>query len=233
MKVVILCGGKGNRYQNQFNEHPKALAPIGNVPILWHLFKYFSFYGFNEFILCTGYKGLEIQHYIQTLELKQWKVQCIDTGNDSQTGERIRQIVPHTNNKPFLVTYADALSNIPIDKLVDFHKNRNQVSTISVVKPIMQYGVAHINENSIVEFFEEKPELNFYVNGGFMVFNPEIKDFIEEGDVLEIDTFNRLISQKMLSAFKHKGFWKGMDTFKENLELDEMWNKDIAPWRIW
>lgn len=233
MKVVILCGGKGVRYRNESNELPKALAPIGNVPILWHLFKYFSFYGHNEFILCTGFKGEEIKNYIQTLDNKSWNITCINTGEESPTGERIRQIIPYTENQPFIVTYADGLSDIPINKLKEFHILKGKTATISVVKPKLQYGIAHINRDGNVERFEEKPELNFFINGGFMIFNSEIINYLLEDDVLEVETFNRLISNEQLTAFQHTGFWKSMDTFKENLELDKMWNEGNAPWKIW
>lgn len=233
MKVVILCGGKGIRYRNDYNELPKALAPIGNVPILWHLLKYFSHYGFNDFVLCTGYKGEEINKYVQTLENSKWNIQCIETGDESPTGERIRQILKYTDNQSFLATYADGLSNIPLDELIAFHKTQLSTATISCIKPRLQYGIAHINESNHVTGFEEKPETDFYINGGFMVFNPEIEKHLFEGDILEVDTFNRLIARQQLSAYKHRGFWKSMDTYKENLELDKMWNDNQAPWKVW
>lgn len=233
MKVVILCGGKGVRYTNQYNELPKALATIGNVPIIWHLFKYFSHFGYNDFILCTGYKGSEIKNYIETIEQRNWNIECVDTGIESQTGERIRQILPLTENKSFLVTYADGLSSIDLHKLVSFHERRAQTATISVVKPQLQYGVAKIDEDNKIVSFSEKPMVSFYINGGFMIFNNSISDFLNKDDILEVDTFSRLTKASDISAFTHNGFWKSMDTFKENIELDKMWKLGNAPWKVW
>ena len=233
MVVAILCGGQGIRYRNTFVDRPKALAPIGDVPIVWHLFKYFSAFGINDFILCTGYRGNEIQKYVDTIDNPDWNIQCIDTGQETPTGGRILKIKDYIKDDLFMATYVDGLSNINLKELVDFHKKGSQIATLTAVRPRSQYGILNMDNSGVISTFDEKPRMPYYINGGFFVFNKGIFDYLTLNDVLEEDTFKKLIADKEFNAYKHNGFWKSMDTFKENMQLDEMWNNDEAEWVIW
>jgi glucose-1-phosphate cytidylyltransferase len=233
MEVAILCGGQGIRYRNTFVDRPKALAPIGDVPILWHLFKYFSAYGINDFILCTGHRGNEIQKYVDTLDHTDWNITCVDTGQETPTGGRILKIKDYVKEDVFMATYVDGLSNVDLKALTDFHFAGNQIATLTAVRPKSQYGILNMDDAGVISTFDEKPRMPYYINGGFFVFNKRIFDYLTPDDVLEEDTFNKLITAKEFNAFRHEGFWKSMDTFKENMQLDEMWNADKADWVIW
>lgn len=233
MVVAILCGGQGIRYRNTFVDRPKALAPIGDVPIVWHLFKYFSAYGINDFILCNGHRGNEIQKYVETIDHPEWNIQCVDTGQETPTGGRILKIKDYIKEDVFMATYVDGLSNINLNQLIEFHNKGNQIATLTAVRPRSQYGILDISEKGLIATFDEKPRMPYYINGGFFVFNKQIFDYLTLDDVLEEDTFKKLIDDQEFNAFKHNGFWKSMDTFKENMQLDDMWNNDEAEWVIW
>ena len=232
--VVILCGGQGERYKNSYNNSPKALAPIGNMPILWHLFMYFEQYGLRRFILCLGNQGEEIRNYVKAIEHDDWDISCIDTGIDTPTGGRIKQIEKYVANEDhFLATYVDGLSNLNIQTLTEFALKADTIATLTSIRPRSQYGILEISESDKVLSFEEKPPLPFYINGGFFVFKSDIFDFLDINDELEVHTFRKLIAKNELTAFKHNGFWKSMDTFKDNQTLDEAWQNGNAEWKIW
>lgn len=233
MVVAILCGGKGIRFRNTFIDRPKALAPIGDVPILWHLLKYFSSFGINDFILCTGHRGDEIKKYTETLDHPEWNIKCVDTGIDTPTGGRVLKIKDYIKEDNFMVTYVDGLSNINIKELQEYHTSGNQVATLTAVRPRSQYGIIKMSDEGNIMEFEEKPRMSHYINGGFIMFNKAIFKYLTLDDVLEEDTFTKLIEEDQLKAFKHNGFWKSMDTFKENMQLDEMWKNDKAEWAVW
>ncbi|MDD5120674.1 MAG: sugar phosphate nucleotidyltransferase [Candidatus Omnitrophica bacterium] len=230
MKTVILCGGKGTRMGN--DDLPKGLFPIGGRPILWHIMSIYSHYGFNDFILCLGYKGKNIREYFE--KVKQWKITFVETGENTNTGGRLKKIEEHINEDHFLATYGDGLADINLSKLVNFHRKHKKSATITVVKPFSQFGIVGVDPHTqSITHFEEKPILDHWINGGFFVFNRNIFGYLKGNDILEKDSFKRLLIDKKLNAFKHLGFWRCMDTYKDNLELNELWKERKAAWKIW
>lgn len=233
MTIVILCGGKGSRYQNVFSDKPKALAPIGDFPILWHLLKYFDHFGFQDFILATGHRGNEIARYVRELEHPKWKINCLDTGIDSPKAERIRQVRDHIKTEQFLTTYVDGLSDVDLTELIAFHKSHGKTATVTAVRLKSHYGMIETDDGRVVRKFTEKPLMPNYINGGYMVFNRNIFDYLDADGELEEITFNALVREEELMAFKHDGFWKCMDTYKDNVELNTMWFNGGAKWAVW
>lgn len=233
MTVVILCGGQGIRYKNVYNDNPKALAPIGNMPILWHLFKYFDQYGLRRFVLCLGAYGDEIRNYVNMINDPNWEIICVDTGLETPTGGRIKLIEPYIEEETFMATYVDGLSDLNIEALKQFHESNGTVATLTAIRPHSQFGILDITEDNKVTSFHEKPPLPFHINGGFFVFKREVFNYLNTDDTLEVETFHKLMADDELSAYKHPGYWKSMDTFKENQELDKAWLSGSAPWKIW
>lgn len=230
MKVVILSGGKGTRMGKE--ELPKSLFPIGEKPILWHLMNIYAYYGFKDFILCLGYQGGKIKEFCS--KIKSWNIKCVDTGLDTNTGGRIKKIESYIKEDCFLATYGDGLADINIRKLVEFHHSHKNIATITAVKPYSPFGIVGIDvHTNSVTHFEEKPILDHWINGGFFVFYKEIFRYLRDNDVLEKDTFGRLVKDKNLNAYKHEGFWECMDTYKDNLRLNQLWNEGKAPWAVW
>ena len=227
MQVAILCGGKSTRMGSHVP--PKALSLIGRKPLLWHIMRLYSRCGFGDFILCLGHKGGEIQKTLSPL-IPQSSVQFVPTGLSTNTGGRLKKIQRLITEDTFLATYGDGLANIPIRKLLKFHKSHKKIATITVVKPRSPFGVAKMDRRHLVTRFDEKPQLTHWINGGFFVFSRRIFDYLRGEDVLETDTFNRLIRDKQLCAFRHTGFWKCMDTHKDYLELNDLWKTGKAPW---
>lgn len=228
MKVVILCGGKGTRMGN--DELPKALFPIGGKPILWHIMKTYSRHGFNDFVLCLGYKGDKIKTYFK--KIKDWKITFVDTGLNTNTGGRIKKIENLIKDDLFFATYGDGLANINLNKLLKFHRAHKKFSTITVARPLSQFGIVGVDSHTCrVTHFEEKPILDHWINGGFFVFDKKVFKYLRKNDVLEKQSFARLLKDNQIVAFKHKGFWKCMDTYKDNLVFNELWNKGNAPWK--
>lgn len=256
VKVVILCGGEGTRLKPHIEDMPKPLVEIGGRPILWHIMKLYSYFGYEDFILCLGYMGHKIKEFFINYEewkyfnlklkngnisnrkdfnndVKDWNISLIDTGLESNTGERIRRIEKYIDNEIFFVTYGDAVSNIDLDNLLDFHKKGKKIATITCVKPLSQFGLIRIDEENRITEFKEKPLLAQWVNGGFFVFNKEIFKYLEENDILEVQTFERLARKRKLSAYKFKGFWRCMDTYKDIISLNNLWHSNKCPWKIW
>lgn len=230
MQVVILCGGKGTRMGN--DELPKPLFAIGKKPLLWHLMRSYQSYGFREFVLCVGYKGALIRKYFSGC--REWKVTCVDTGLNTPTGGRIKKVASCIKGEQFLATYGDGLSDIHIGRLVKFHLAHKRVATITAVRPLSPFGLMGINAHtSAVTHFQEKPRLDHWINGGFFVFHRRVFDYLREDDVLEKETFGRLIRDKAMVAYKHAGFWVCMDTYKDNLRLNQLWKESRAPWAVW
>ncbi|MBN1604427.1 MAG: glucose-1-phosphate cytidylyltransferase [Chitinispirillaceae bacterium] len=257
MKVVILAGGFGTRISEESYLKPKPMIEIGEKPILWHIMKIYSHYGFNEFIVCLGYKGIYIKEYfhhyflhesditfdfrmnqniVENHTAEPWKVSLIDTGLHTMTGGRIKRIAQYVGNEPFMVTYGDGVSNVNITGLVDFHKKHGKIATITAVQPGGRFGVLDITENSSINGFQEKPvSEGGWINGGFMVFQPEIFNYIPDGDnvVFEKEPLEKLASDKQMMAFKHDGFWQPMDALRDKNKLEELWQSKKAPWKIW
>ncbi|QKJ31494.1 glucose-1-phosphate cytidylyltransferase [Mucilaginibacter mali] len=257
MKVVLLAGGLGTRLSEETGVKPKPMVEIGGMPILWHIMKIYSTYGFNDFIVCLGYKGYIIKEYFAnyflhksdvTIDLKDnsikvhdsqaepWKITLIDTGNESMTGGRIKRVQPYVNNETFMLTYGDGVGNVNIKDLVDFHKANNKFCTVTSVQPSGRFGSLNIGENNEVHSFFEKPKGDgSWINGGYFVCEPQIFDYIKDGDatIWEKDPMESLAKDHQMSAFKHNGFWRPMDTLKDKQDLNEMWAEDKALWKIW
>lgn len=232
MQVVILCGGKGTRMGKDLEGLPKALITVGERPILWHIMKYYATFGFNDFLLCLGYKGEDIVRYLR--KVKEFKTEFVDTGLNTNTGARIKRISGHIKGDDFFATYADGLSNVDLNKLLAFHRCHRKAATLTAVRPASPFGIVGIDAHSnTVTHFEEKPVLDHWINGGFFVFNKGIFKYLKENDILEKDTFTRVVKDKNLVAYKHNRFWECMDTYKDNLKLNQLWKEGIAPWKIW
>lgn len=214
------------------DELPKVLFPIGGKPILWHIMSIYSYYGFNEFILCLGYKGEKIKEYFS--DSNKWKIVFAETGEDTNTGGRIKRIKSFVKEDYFLATYGDGVADINLRQLVRFHLRHKKSATITVTRPFSQFGIVGVDPRTqAVTHFEEKPILDHWINGGFFVFNRNVFSYLKDDDILEKDSFSRILKNKQLNAFKHLGFWRCMDTYKDNLELNELWKKSKAAWKIW
>jgi len=235
-KVVILCGGKGTRLHEETEFRPKPLVPIGDVPILVHIMNSYSYHGYNDFVLCLGYKGELIAEFFSKSEINEkWNITFAYTGLETQTGARIKRIEKYIDSDFFLATYGDGISDVNISNLVDFHKKQNTIGVITAVHPHSKYGLMKEGENSIIEEFVEKPVLYDYINGGFFTFKKDVFDYLSEDEdcILEREPFTKLVSEKQLSMFKHEGFWHCMDTYKDYLDLNKMWDSGNVPWKKW
>ncbi len=231
IETVILCGGKGTRMG--LENLPKPLFKIGTKPMLWHIMKTYESFGFKDFILLLGYKKEKIIDYARNPH-RGLGVRFLDTGPDTNTGGRLKKAEGLIKGDVFFATYGDGLSDINLSKLLTFHKKHGRVATLTSVRPYSQFGIMGIDSRAnTVTHFEEKPLLDHWVNGGFFVFNRGIFKYLKDKDVLERDTFLRLVKDKNLVAYKHKGFWECMDTYKDNLHLNELWNSGKAPWAVW
>lgn len=256
MKVVILAGGYGTRISEESHLKPKPMIEIGDKPILWHIMKNYSYYGYNDFIICAGYKQYVIKEYFNNYFLhnsditfnmqenkmiihhqhaEPWKVTVVDTGLNTMTGGRIKRIKEYIGNEPFMVTYGDAVGDLNIKKLVNFHLNHGKIGTMSVYNFGQSKGVIDIDKNGLVKEFREKSDLDgALINIGFMVFNPEIFDLIPGDDsVFEQGPIKELAKMNELMCYTHKGFWQCMDTLREKQKLEELLIGRKAPWVIW
>ena len=255
MKTIILCGGAGTRLREETEFKPKPLVEIGGKPILWHILKIYNHFGYNDFVLALGYKGNHIKdHFVKmkqhasdfsfnTAEGKikdffegngqkdNFNIIFAETGLETPHGERVLKIKPYITEDTFMVTYGDGVADVDIKKLVEFHKSHGKIATITGVHPESRWGLVNSDQNHIVTEFAQKPMLYDYVNGGFMVFKKEIFDYIKPGEMIE-DALAKLIPQKQLALFKHEGFWYGMDTHKDFLHLNDLWEKS-PKWKIW
>lgn len=255
MKAVILAGGFGTRISEETHLKPKPMIEIGGMPILWHIMKWYSHYGINEFVICCGYKGYMIKEYFanyflhmsditfdmktNSMEVHQqhaesWKVTLVDTGINTMTGGRLKKIREYLDNETFCFTYGDGLSNIDLDELISFHKQNNKLSTLSAVQPPGRYGALKI-ENNLVQKFMEKPEGDGgWINGGFFILEPKVFDYIKDDSTIwEREPLEKLSSEGQLRAFKHNGFWHPLDTLRDKNHLEKLWNENNALWKIW
>lgn len=256
MKVVILAGGLGTRLSEETDIKPKPMVEIGGKPILWHIMKIYSHYGYNEFIICCGYKGHVIKEYfsnfflhqsditidlsnnkmeVHNSEAENWKITLVDTGKDSMTGGRIKRIQKYVNNSAFMLTYGDGVSNINIKELVDFHKKNKKSVTVTAVQPESRFGVLDINEKDEVKSFLEKPKgESGWINGGFFVCEPDIFKYIKGDETIwEREPLEGIAKDNQLCAYKHEGFWKPMDSLKDKNDLNKYWDSGKAEWKIW
>lgn len=232
MKTVILCGGEGTRLKELTESIPKPLVEIGGKPILWHIMKIYSCYGFKDFILCLGYKGDLIEDYFKSNNSEDWGIEFVDTGAKTNTGGRIKKIEGYIKEARFFATYGDGMANINLRELSDFHNSKNKIATITCVNPLSQFGILEISDELVLGF-KEKPPLNQWINGGFFVFNKMIFRYLEEDSVLEKEPFEVLASKKQIAAYKLENYWGCMDTFKDMQTMDKMWKDGRAPWKMW
>ena len=256
MKVVLLAGGFGTRISEESQYKPKPMIEIGGKPILWHIMKEYMHFGFNEFIICAGYKQDYIKNYfahyfLQTSDItfdfthgnkreiletssENWKVTVVDTGLETMTGGRIKRVAPYVGNEPFLLTYGDGVSDVPIDKLVAFHQEHGKLCTMTAVKPEGRFGILDLDGNKVNTFREKSKQDVGYINGGYMVLQPEIFDYIEGDETtFEREPLEHVAEEGNLMAFKHKGFWQCMDTLRDRQKLEKLWAKGDAPWKVW
>lgn len=257
MKVVILAGGFGTRISEESVIKPKPMIEIGYKPILWHIMKIYSHFGFNEFIICLGYKGYMIKEYFDHYFLHEsdvtydfskgnqqiihghsaepWKVTLVNTGLNTMTGGRVKRIQQFIGNETFLLTYGDGVADIDINKLIEFHKAHKKMVTVTAVQPTGRFGVIDIDQtNQVLNFWEKPKAENSWISGGFFVMEPGVFDFIE-GDtiMLEKDPLEKIARDGQLVAFKHTGFWQCMDKMSDRNLLEMLWNSSNAPWKIW
>lgn len=242
MKAVILAGGYGTRLYEETKNIPKPMVKIGSKPILWHIMKIYSYYGVNEFIICCGYKKNIIKKYFEDFQTKKknkkkenWKIRLIDTGKNTLTGGRLKRIEKFIlKEKFFFFTYGDGVSNINIKKLINFHLKHKKLATVTAVKPPGRYGVLSINNSFVKNFSEKKKGGDGYINGGFFILSPKVIKYIKnDKTVWEKDPMFLLAKKKQLMAFKHHGFWQSMDTYRDKLQLENIWRTKNAHWKIW
>ena len=257
MKVVILAGGFGTRISEESTIRPKPLVEIGGKPILWHIMKIYSQYGFDDFIICLGYKGYMIKDYFYHLDIREsdvtfdytngtsiiqhkrnvehWKVTLVDTGDNTMTGGRIKRIQPFIgDDKQFMFTYGDGLSNININELINFHNKSGRIATVTGVKPTGRFGKVILDGDLVKSFKEKEIENGEWINGGFFVANKEIFNYINgDSTILEKEPLINLSIDRQLGMYRHNGFWQPMDTLKEKMDLESTWNAGNAPWKIW
>jgi glucose-1-phosphate cytidylyltransferase len=236
LPVAILCGGRGTRLVGHVEDVPKALVEIGGRPILWHIMKLYAFHGLTDFILCLGYQSEKIEQYVGAPRNgfeRGWRVTCLPTGLDTHTGGRLKQVEPLITVPRFLATYGDGLSNIDVRDLLRFHDEKGRLATMSCVRPMSPFGIAHLDRADRVIGFEEKPVLDHWVNGGFFVFEQGVFRYLTDNAVLEREALPRLAEERQLSAYRHHGFWKCMDTYKDTLVLNQLWKTGEVPWACW
>jgi glucose-1-phosphate cytidylyltransferase len=255
MKVVLLAGGLGTRMREETEYKPKPMVDIGSKPVLWHLMKIFSSHGFNEFVVCTGYRGEVIKDYFLNYESRNsdfttffgeqsyvdyhdshseqgWMVTVADTGATTMTGGRVSRVRQYLDDR-FIVTYGDGLANVNISELLKFHQSHGRLATVTVFQPLSRFGVMDIESNGQVQRFREKPQTDDYVNVGFFIFEKEVLQYLDDDCVLEQAPLEQLAAEGQLMAYRHHGFWQPMDTYREYTMLNEMWNAGDAPWKNW
>jgi glucose-1-phosphate cytidylyltransferase len=258
MKAVILAGGLGTRLSEETVLRPKPMVEIGGFPILWHILKIYSAHGINDFVICAGYKGYVIKEYFanyflhmsdvtfdmaaNTMEVhhkrsEPWRVTIVDTGDESMTGGRIKRIEPYVDGT-FCLTYGDGVANIDIKTLINFHQSHGKKATLSAVQPPGRYGALNFagEDSRLIHKFQEKPEGDgSWINGGYFVLEPSIFDYIRDGDktIWERGPLEGLAEASELAAFRHPGFWRPMDTLRDKVELEELWDSGEAPWKVW
>ena len=257
MKVVILAGGYGTRISEETDLKPKPMVEIGSKPILWHIMKIYSHYGFNDFVILLGYKGYYIKEYFANYFLHQsdvtidlrtnnlevhnnssepWKVTLVDTGLDSMTGARIKRAQRYIGKERFFLTYGDGVSDVNIAELLEFHKKQAKILTLTAIQPEARFGNLVLDETMSVKKFTEKPKNEAgWINGGFFICEPEVFDYLDEEEhcIFEQEALQKIAEDNGMSAYKHYGFWQPMDTLRDNKRLNELWKSQNAPWKVW
>ncbi len=255
MKAIILAGGLGTRISEETNIKPKPMVEIGNKPILWHIMKIYSAHGINEFVICLGYKGYLIKEYFanyylhmsdvtfdmnnNSMEVHQntaepWKVTLVDTGDNTMTGGRLWRVADYLDQEDFCFTYGDGVADVDIAKLVSFHRKQKTIATVTAVQPPGRFGTLNITGNKIQEFNEKPKGDGSWINGGFFVLSPQVINYLKDDQTIwEKEPLQRLAREGQLSSYIHRGFWQPMDTLRDKVRLDELWNSGNAPWKIW
>ncbi len=258
IKVVILCGGRGSRLREETEIRPKPLVEIGDRPILWHIMKIYAHYGFKDFILCLGYKGEKIKEYFLNYEAmnndftirlgsrdqiqfhsghleRGWNIALVNTGNQAQTGTRIKRIEKFITDDTFMVTYGDGVGNIDINRLLEHHRSSKKIGTVTCVHPASRFGELLIKGKEVEEFSEKPQVKGGFINGGFFVFNKKFFAYLKDNDncYLEGEPLERLVGEGELGVYMHKDFWQCMDTQRELDVLNDMWKRNKAPWKVW
>jgi glucose-1-phosphate cytidylyltransferase len=228
--VAILCGGRGMRMRASGERLPKPLVEVGGRPILWHVMSLYAAQGLRRFLLLLGHGAERIEAFAATLP-EAWSVTCLDTGLETPTGGRVVRAGDHLRDGPFCLTYADGLADLYLSALLDFHREQGRAATMTVVRPRSPWGVARLAGDGRVDGFVEKPRVESWVNGGFLVLEPRALDFIGDDEALEQEPLERLAAAEELSGFRHEGFWDCMDTFKDTQLLNDLWTRGEAPWR--
>lgn len=256
MKVVILAGGLGTRLSEETDLKPKPMVEVGGKPILWHIMKIYSHYGFNDFIICLGYKGYIIKEYFANYFLHQsdvtidirdnkmeihdskaeaWKVTLVNTGLETMTGGRVKRIKPYVGSETFMLTYGDGVADINIQDLINFHKTHGKIATITASQLGGRFGALNLLEGNLVDVFKEKPKGDMsWVNAGFFVLEPKVFDYIKGDDTFfEKEPLENLARDRQLVAYKHSGFWQPMDTIRDKSHLETLWQSGKAKWKVW
>lgn len=255
MKVAILAGGLGTRLAEETEFKPKPMVEIGGYPILWHIMKIYASQGFNEFFVALGYKGEVIKRYFQDYyslngnmtidlstgkteiknrELENWKIHLIETGQNTMTGGRIKRLAPFLKDSTFMVTYGDGVSDVNIKELLEFHRSHGKLATVTAVNPPARYGELLFNEDSTVNFKEKPKTRETWINGGFLVFEPQVLDYLtDDNSVMEKDALENLAHDGQLVGYKHSGFWQCTDTIYDKQQLERLWQTENPPWKIW
>ena len=255
MKVVILAGGLGTRLAEETSVRPKPMAEIGEFPILWHIMKTYSHYGFNEFVVCLGYKGYVIKEYFSNYFLhnsdvtfdmgtnemtvhenaaEPWKVTLVDTGAETLTGGRLKRVARYVGDETFMMTYGDGVADVRIDDLLAFHRASGKSATVTAVQPLGRFGVMRIDDDATVRAFEEKPQgEGGWINGGFFVLEPSVLDRITGDVMFEHAPLEGLAADGELVAYEHTGFWQPMDPLRDKRHLEDLWASGAAPWKVW
>ena len=259
IKVVILCGGRGVRFKEETDYRPKPLVEIGNRPILWHIMKIYAYYGYQDFVLCLGYKGEMIKKYFLDYELmnsdftiqlgdkgktqvhtlpreQEWKITMAETGLNALTGARIKRIEKYIDSDLFMLTYGDAVANLNIKYLVDFHYTHHKIGTITAVRPLSRFGELQVGKDSMVKEFREKAVIHGdYINGGFFVFDRRLFNYVDDDDNcgFEGEPLERLAKDGQLAAYIHNGYWQCMDTYRDWQVLNQEWEGGNPLWKVW
>jgi glucose-1-phosphate cytidylyltransferase len=255
MKVVILAGGLGTRLSEETEIRPKPMVHIGGRPILWHIMKMYSSYGLNEFVICTGYKGYIIKEFfanyflhmtdvtfdiwrgemeVHSIKAEPWKVTVVDTGEETQTGGRLKRIGQYLGNEDFCMTYGDGLSNVDIPKLLQFHRAHGKLATVTATRPPGRFGSLGIDGDSVTQFQEKPLGDGGFINGGFFVLSPKCLNYIhDDSTVWEKEPMTKLVEEGQMKAYIHADFWQPMDTMRDRKHLESLWQTGKAPWKVW
>jgi glucose-1-phosphate cytidylyltransferase len=256
MKVVILCGGLGTRMREETEFRPKPMVEIGGRPILWHIMKLYAHYGFCDFVLCVGYRGQIIKEYFLNYETWNsdftitlgdhtsvrfhgghletgWQVTVADTGLETMTGGRVKSVEHYVDNDTFMVTYGDGLADLNLEALLAFHRSHGKIATVTATRPLSRFGVVDLDDADVVRRLREKPESDDWVNSGFFVFNRGIFDYLGPESILEREPLEALARDGEIVGYRHEGFFRPMDTYRETLLLNELWSAGKAPWKVW